>query len=188
MFSKASSVMGWEAAILEALGKWHSSPGSVWVVEMPRWCEWWSQVPPRNDEASPRKQLSLGLCVVLSCTQESSLIVWVWFRSYCCSFCWWENSNHLEFPCLETLPCAVALGPRTALVTSVLATTEQRAVDHHLIGIVPKGESAPFLGMPSAHGGHEKAGKGFKESLCCQELQLQMFGKKFFRGLERGAN
>lgn len=44
--------------------------------------------------------------------------------------------------------------------------------------------------MPHAHGGHEKAGKGeeFKESLCCQKLQLQMFGKTFFKGLEQGAN
>lgn len=76
------------------------------------------------------------------------------------------------------------------LLTLVRIITGQRAVDHHPIGIVPNGESAPFPGMPHAHGGHEKAGKGegFKESLCCQKLQLQMFGKTFFKGLEQGAN
>lgn len=117
----------------------------------------------------------------------------------------------MEFPCLETLPSTVALGPKTALLTLVCTTTERSAVDHQpigavpdgepapqpigtipngepapqLIGIAPNDESAPFLGMPSAHGGHEKAGKGegFKESLCCQKLQLQMFGKTFFKGL-----
>lgn len=42
--------------------------------------------------------------------------------------------------------------------------------------------------MPTAQGGHEKAGKGggFKHSLCCQKLQMQMFGKTFFKGLEQG--
>lgn len=33
MFSKAFHVMGWEAAILEALCKCHSPLGSMWVVE-----------------------------------------------------------------------------------------------------------------------------------------------------------
>lgn len=115
--------------------------------------------------------------------------MWACFRSHCC-FCCWENSNHLEFPCFETLPGTAALGPKIALLALVWAITEQSAVDRQPIGIVPKGESATFLGMPSAHGDHEKAGKGegFKESLCCQMLQLQMFGKTFSKGLEQGPN
>lgn len=40
--------MGWEVAILEALGKWHSSPGSMWVVETPCWRGWRNQVPPQE--------------------------------------------------------------------------------------------------------------------------------------------
>lgn len=180
--------MGWEAAILEALGKWHSSPGSVWVVEMPRWWEWWSQVPPRNDEASPRKQLSLGQCVVLACTEESSLIVWVCFRSYCCCSCCWENSNRLGFPRLETLPCTVALGPKTALLTSVWTITEERALDHHLTGIVPKGESAPFLGMPSTHGGMRKQGRwrGLKKACAAKGCNCKCLAKRFSRGWNKG--
>lgn len=64
--------MGWEVAALEALGKWHGSLGSMWVVETPRWRGWWSQVSPRNDDAFTRKQLSPGLCLVLARTAEPS--------------------------------------------------------------------------------------------------------------------
>lgn len=178
--------MGWEVAILEALGKWHSSPGSMWVVGTPGCCGWWSQVPQGMMQPLPGSSWTWG-CVWGLLAQRSP--AWVFFRSYCC-FCCWENSNHLEFPCLETLPCTVALGPKTALLTLVWTITEQGAVDHQPLGIIPNGESAPFLGMPSARGGCEKAGKGegFKESLCCQKLQLQMFGKTFFKGLEQGDN
>lgn len=90
-------------------------------------CEWWKHHAgmgdearsPRSDDASTRKQLSLGLCLVLVCTEESSLME-VCFSSYCC-FCGWENSNHLVFPHLETLPCAVASpqGPNSITDLSV---------------------------------------------------------------------
>lgn len=81
-------------------------------------------------------------------------------------------------------------GPKQCYCPWCGTITEQSAVGHQPTGTVPNGESAACLGVPSARGGREKAGKGegFKESLCCQVLQLQMFGKTFPKGLEQGAN
>lgn len=174
--------MGWEVAILEALGKWHSSPGSVWVVGMPGWVGWWSQVPPGNGAASPRRQLSLGL----ACT-ESSLRVGVWFRSYCC-FCCWDNSNHWEFPCSETLPCTAAQGPRAALLTLVCTITGQSAGDHQPLGIVPKGESAPSWGCPVHREAMKKQGRvgGLSTACAVKSCKCKCLVKHFSRGWNKG--
>ena len=60
----------------------------------------------------------------------------------------------------------------------------------NLGGLSHTNELAAFLEVPSMPGDQKEVAKGevFEESPCYQMLPLQMCGKIFSKGLERGAN
>lgn len=192
MFWKTFNIMGWEAAILEALSKWHSSLGRMWVVEMLCWREWWSQVPPGMTMPLPGSSWARDCAWFWRAQRSPARWTWVCFSS-CCCFCCWENSNHLAFPHSEALTWTVALGPKTALLTSVWTIPSAHRWTKciwPLLGELPRTEEwAAALGVPSVSGDWKKMkSEVLEEGPCYHMLPLQMFGKIFATGWEWGAD
>lgn len=115
MFLKTFNVMGWEAAILEGLGKWLSSPGSVWVVETPRWPGWQSQVPLGMMMPLPGGSWAQGCAWCFSAQRGPA--PWPWVFNSCFCFHCSENWNNLVLP--QTLPCGAVLEPKITFLTSM---------------------------------------------------------------------
>lgn len=101
--------------------------------------EWWCL----SQEAAEPGTVP-GACLHRGVQLDGHTCVFSFYRCFCC----WENSDHLAFAHLETLPCAVASGPKPALLTSTWTIPPAHHLTINLGGLSHTNKLAAFLGCP----------------------------------------